>query len=311
MPLNDAARLVLIAGLALVPMLGLRWRAQAIFRLLAADLRPERILHYVAMVLLGAAVLVSDGGALPSFGQSVAMVGLLVALPYAAVFAIVSNNIEDLAIDRISNAGRPLARGAIAIDPYRRLGRAALGIALVLAALAGPVALLGVATVSAIYHAYSCPPLRLKRVPVFAKLMIGANSAILAVGGFVLAGGRWDAFPLPWLTYLLLGVGLAANFVDLKDTAGDAADGVHTLPVLLGQRRAQWLILLATVAAYAGAALLLGAWSLLPLNLALLAWHLRELRRVPYLEARVFRVYLLGQAALVGALCLLSRFDLP
>ena len=98
---------------------------------------------------------------------------------------------------------------------------------------------------------------------------------------------------------------------DLKDTAGDSADGVLTLPVLLGLQRARQWILFVTTASYAGAALLLGAWTLLPLNLALLAWHLRELCRVPYVEARVFRVYLLGQAALLGALCLLSQFDIP
>lgn len=311
MPLSDSVRLVLFVGLAILPIVGLRWRAPATLRLLVDDLRPERILHYVAMVLLGAVVWVRGTGALPAFGQVAAISGLIVALVYAAVYAIISNNIEDLAIDRISNARRPLARGAIATDHYRRLGWVALWIALLLSALAGPAALFGVAAVSAIYHAYSCSPFRLKRVPVFAKLMIGANSAILAVCGFVLAGGRWDAFPLPWLAYLLFGVGLAANFVDLKDTAGDSADGVLTLPVLLGLQRARQWILFVTTASYAGAALLLGAWTLLPLNLALLAWHLRELCRVPYVEARVFRVYLLGQAALLGALCLLSQFDIP
>ena len=308
---TDPVLLTLFTGIALSPIIGLSWRAPATLRLLVADLRPERVLHYDALVLLGVALQVRATGILPEAQPLLAILGLLVALCYAAVFAIVSNNIEDLAIDRISNARRPLASGAIELVRYRRLGRLALVIALLLASLVGPVALAAVAAVTSVYTLYSCPPFRLKRVPVFAKLMIGANSAILAAAGFVLSGGHWADFPLPWLLYLVFAVGLAANFIDLKDTAGDAADGVRTLPVLYGARRARRWISLATVLAHAGAAWLLHAWALLPLNVALLLWHLRELWREPYVEARVFHVYLLGQAALIGALCLLSRYDLP
>jgi 4-hydroxybenzoate polyprenyltransferase len=35
---------------------------------------------------------------------------------------------------------------------------------------------------------------------------------------------------------------LAANLIDLKDTAGDRAARILTLPVLLGQRAAQWVL---------------------------------------------------------------------
>lgn len=309
--LSHSVLLILFTGITLGPIVGLQWRAPATLRLLVANLRPERILHYHAMVLLGAALHVRDAGVLPDAAQWLATGGLLLALCYAAVFAIVGNDIEDLAIDRLSNPRRPLARGAIDVDRYRRLGHGALLVALLLAGIVGAAALAAVAAVSAIYFLYSCPPFRLKRVMIFAKLMIGANSAILAVTGFVLSGGDWSDFPLPWLLYLVFAVGLAANFIDLKDMAGDAAEGVRTLPVRVGMRRARQWILLATMLAYASAAWLLQAWSLVPLNAVLLFWHLRELQREPYVEARVFRVYLLGQSALIGALCLLSRYDLP
>lgn len=310
MPISSVQIVVFLCA-ALGPILWLHLRAPATLRLLVGDLRPERLLHYDAMVVLGAVLYWRTAPEFLSWPTAPALIGLLAALVYAAVFAIVSNNIEDLAIDRISNVDRPLVRNAIEPATYRRLGMASLLIALTLAAIVGLPALLGVGAVSLVYFLYSCAPFRLKRVPVFAKLMIGANSAILAVAGFAIAGGDWQVFPLPWALYLLFAVGMAANFIDLKDVEGDAAAGIKTLPVLLGAAHARRLIMAATVVAYAAAAWLLGSWLLLPVNLAVLAWHLAELRRTPFVEQRVFRVYLLSQVALIGALCLSSRYVIP
>lgn len=300
----------MFCSVALGPLLWLQWREPATLRLLAGDLRPERLLHYDIMVLLGAMLHWRDAAALDPWPGALALAALFVALMYAALFAIISNNIEDLAIDRISNRQRPLPKGLISEARYRRIGWMALLVALVLSALISPSALLAVAAVSLMYHLYSCQPLRLKRIPILAKLIIGANSLLLALAGFVLAGGAWQAFPLAWAAYLFIAVGLAANFIDLKDTEGDRAEGIQTLPVLLGQSNARRLIVVFTVCAYASAAWLLDSWLLLPLNVALLVWHLRELLRTPFVEARVFRVYLLSQVALVAALWLTSRFTI-
>ena len=309
--LISSVQILVFLCVALLPMLWLQRRAPATLSLLVRDLRPERLLHYHAMVVVGAVLCWRVAPDLTSSAGVLALIGLLVALVYAAVFAIVSNNIEDLAIDRISNVDRPLVQNAIELASYRRLGNASLWIALILAAVIGVPALIGVGVVTLVYFLYSCAPFRLKRVPVFAKLMIGANSALLAVVGFSLAGAHWQTFPLGWAMYLLLAVGMAANFVDLKDADGDAAAGIDTLPVLLGTRRARQLIMAATVIAYASAACLLGSWLLLPLNIAILCWHLIELRRLPFVEQRVFRVYLISQVALIGALCLSSRYPIP
>jgi 4-hydroxybenzoate polyprenyltransferase len=306
--LTDPACFIAFCCATGAPLLWLHWRAPGTLRILAGDLRPERLLHYDIMVLLGATLHWRAALAPPNLAEVLDITALFVALLYAAMFAIVSNNIEDLAIDRISNRARPLPQELIAPAPYRRIGWAALIIALLLAALIGMTALLAVAAISLMYHLYSCRPLRLKRIPILAKLIIGANSLLLALAGFVLAGGAWQAFPLAWGAYLFIAVGLAANFIDLKDTEGDRAEGIQTLPVLLGQGNARRLIVAFTVCAYASAAWLLDSWLLLPLNVALLVWHLRELLRTPFVEARVFRVYLLSQVALVAALWLTSRF---
>jgi 4-hydroxybenzoate polyprenyltransferase len=44
--------------------------------------------------------------------------------------------------------------------------------------------------------------------------------------------------------------GVLLNFIDLKDYEGDRRAGIFTLPVLLGLRRAQWLLAVLFVALY-------------------------------------------------------------
>ncbi len=160
---------------------------------------------------------------------------------------------------------------------------------------------MGILAVSVGYFVYSCRPMRLKRVPILSKLIIGFNFLSVAVCGYALAGGDWRAFPLDWLAFILVPFSLAANFIDLKDTEGDRAQGVATLPVLLGESLARHLIAAATVATYLMGALLLDIAWVYPLNFAGAALHVYLLYRRPYDERFVFLV-------LMGALFGLDGF---
>ncbi len=261
-------------------------------RALLADLRVARILHYAALGGLGMALGLHDRRAELFTAETVVRFALLViTLAYAAVFAIVTNNLADVGADRISNPDRPLVRGTVAPRPYLAAGIAAEIVALALAAAADVRLSVGIVVISLGYAAYSCPPLRLKRVPVVAKLIIGLNSLVAAVCGFALCGGDWRAFPPVWAAYVLGPVALAANFVDLKDTAGDRADGVATLPVLLGERCARAFIAAASVSGYVMAGWLLGLAWVWPLNAVMAILHVRFLYRQPYDERFVFAIY--------------------
>jgi 4-hydroxybenzoate polyprenyltransferase len=210
---------------------------------------------------------------------------------------LITNNIEDLEADRISNPHRPLVQGRVGPRAYLWAGICSECVALALAFAADVRMGWGIFAISAGYYVYSCRPLRLKRVPILSKALIGFNSLSVAVCGYALAGGNWLEFPLSWLFFILIPLSLAANFVDLKDTAGDRAQGVATLPVLLGEATARHFIAAATLATYGMGALLLDIGWVYPLNVAGAGLHVYFLYRKPYDERWVFLI-LMG--ALVG-----------
>ena len=268
--------------------------SSGLVREIIRDLRVLRILHYVALAGLGVALYLRPSDDLFLYFTPHSILVLLifiVALVYAAVFAIVTNNIADLEADRISNPERPLVSGRVTVTPYYRAGLFCQVYALLLAGLVRKEMFFGILAISAGYFIYSCPPFRWKRFPFIAKLMIGLNSLAVAVCGFVLAGGELRMFPALWVFYILVPLSLAANFVDLKDTAGDGQTGVMSLPVLWGERRARFFIVCCTVFAYAMAGYLLHIIWLYPLLLLLTVAHIWFLYRKPYQEKPVFLVY--------------------
>jgi 4-hydroxybenzoate polyprenyltransferase len=172
----------------------------------------------------------------------------------------------------------------------------------VLSALAHPAFIVSIVGISVIYYSYSCNPLRLKRFVILAKLLIGINSLLAAGCGFILAGGNWREFPVFWLVFILVPVSLMANFIDLKDTPGDRAAGIKTLPVLIGDRNARYLIALFTLSAYGFVFVYFQSiWISFLLILACSA-HLFLLFRQPYQEKPLFLLHntlFLGLTALL------------
>ncbi len=300
---------LMIAGSLTPPLLGL-WLRPTLTRAILADLRFPRILYFLTMSGLGMAIRIHETGqasAVDWAESGLEFLALLITLSYAAIFAIVTNNLEDLEADRISNPDRPLVRGSVDKRSYLLAGVLSQALALGFA-LAFPLLwqsgleinlFWGILGISVGYYVYSCRPLRLKRVPVIAKLIIGLNGWMVTVCGFALAGGAWSAFPWIWSVFILVPLSLAANFIDLKDIAGDKSTGVATLPVLLGEQNARLLIALATLGTYVMGGILLDvAWAY-PLNFGAAALHLYLLYRKPYGEKLIFPLLLASLSGLV------------
>jgi 4-hydroxybenzoate polyprenyltransferase len=79
-------------------------------------------------------------------------------------------------------------------------------------------------------------------VPIFSKLFIALDSLVLVMLGFIFSGRELLSFPRGLVWYFLVLVTLSANFIDMKDYAGDQKAGIKTLPVLLGLPRAKLLL---------------------------------------------------------------------
>lgn len=266
-----------------------------ITREIFSDLRLMRILHYIALAFFGFALYFSNQDVAPYFSQQqqwLVFPLFITALVYAAVFAIITNNIADIETDKISNTERPLIKGTVKQTPYLLAGFFCLSYALICSLLVNRTMFYSILIISAGYYIYSCKPFRLKRIPFVAKLLIGFNSLVVAVCGFVLAGGRLIDFPVTWAVFIVLPLSLAANFVDIKDTAGDGKTGIKTLPVILGERRAIHLIVFFTFCTYLMAAVIINLLWVYPLCAIMAILHIVLLYRKPYNEKPIFLIYI-------------------
>ena len=217
-----------------------------------------------------------------------------VTLVYAAVFAIVSNNIEDVEADKITNPNRPLVKNTVQQRPYFLAGILCLAIALITSILVNTDLFICILSISVGYYLYSCKPFRLKRIPFLSKFIIGINSLIVTMGGFCLAGGQLFNFPVLWLIFILFPLSLAANFVDLKDIEGDRQTHIKTLPVFFGQKNALIIISVSTFITYIFAGIILNIYWAYPLVILSAILHVWFLYKKPYKEEPVFIVFLSG-----------------
>jgi 4-hydroxybenzoate polyprenyltransferase len=173
---------------------------------------------------------------------------MVISLVFAIFFSIVTNNLADYEIDKISNPDRPLFKYDFSRENYVIFGKVSLLVSVVSALIINYKAFFCISVFLGGYYIYSMPPIRFKRVTFFSKLVISINSLIIALMGysfFLKPSDRGyyflSSFPEKY-TYFFLLLTFAANFIDLKDYEGDKAEGIKTLPVVLGLKKAKILI---------------------------------------------------------------------
>lgn len=212
------------------------------FRSALRNARYTRIAHYLLLAGFGVLLGISAGWQerVPfTLHDTLSLLSLVVALVAAWLFAVWENDETDTRIDALTNPERPLVRGGFPLSEWRALKWTFFTVALVAALLAGWYAFTFVLLFILLYHAYSCPPLRLKRFFLLSSLVIAANALLATLAGFYLVAGvkNLAAFPGPVALGILLVFFLAEHVKNLKDTAGDRAEGIATLTTLLGERR--------------------------------------------------------------------------
>jgi 4-hydroxybenzoate polyprenyltransferase len=260
------------------------------FKIILADIRIGRILHYFIVYCLGISIAFEFKAFDDIWTFELLWTSILffIALTYAAVFAIVTNNIEDLEIDRISNQNRPLVRNVIEKTTYLKIAVVAQLIAMIVAGFSSTVHFIGITGLSMLYYLYSCKPFKLKRFVFLAKAMIGANTLIAVLSGFLTIHPELKDFPVFWWYFLLVPISLMANFVDLKDYEGDKAEGIKTLPVLIGKARFLFVLSVFAIVMYLSV-----VWYFESLYIRVLIGftallHLFLLHKKPYLEKPLF-----------------------
>jgi 4-hydroxybenzoate polyprenyltransferase/tetratricopeptide (TPR) repeat protein len=253
--------------------------ARAKARAIVRGVRPLRAAHYVGLgvfgLVFGWAMLAPSGIVLSPAGDALGALGICLAMFLAFHGAVALNDLFDEEGDRLVRARRPLIAGALARPDVAREAAISMLAALVIALNVKYSTFLLVVLALAISFFYSAPPLRMKRIPIAATLLLGCASLIAALIGFSAFAEEKALYLFPphlgWVIVLAFGLGFSAK--DLKDVEGDRATGVMTLPVLLGERWGRIAIALFVFLGYLSVplllpfrslalpAVLLGAWS--------------------------------------------------
>ena len=157
------------------------------------------------------------------------------------------NQIYDLEIDRVNKPKRPLTSGRLGIAQAWWFTNVSYALALVLAWLVAPGGrhecfwLVAIAVVCT--YIYSVPPLRTKRLGIWANITIAIpRGVLLKVAGW--SSVKTIVGVEPWYIGAIFGLFLlgATTTKDFADMDGDRRGGCRTLPIQYGVRRAAWMI---------------------------------------------------------------------
>jgi 4-hydroxybenzoate polyprenyltransferase len=196
-------------------------------------------------------------GGLTAFGaappEPLSMASLIFPLIGSVMAAVLNagnnalNQIYDLEIDRTNKPKRPLPSGRVSISNAWRFTVVTYLLALVLAWLVAPggrhecfwIVLVAVVCT----FIYSMPPLRTKRLGIWANITIAIpRGVLLKVAGW--SSVKTIAGIEPWYIGAIFGLFLlgATTTKDFADMEGDRLGGCKTLPIQYGVRRAAWMI---------------------------------------------------------------------
>jgi 4-hydroxybenzoate polyprenyltransferase len=175
-----------------------------------------------------------------------ALLGSLMAMVFNAGNNAL-NQIYDLEIDRVNKGKRPLPSGRLTIGEAWAFTVVTYALTLVLAWLVAPggrhecfwIVLAAVVMT----YIYSVPPLRTKRLGIWANVTIAIpRGVLLKVAG-------WSAVKTvvgaePWYIGGIFGLFLlgASTTKDFADMEGDRKGDCRTLPIVYGVTRAAWMI---------------------------------------------------------------------
>ena len=157
------------------------------------------------------------------------------------------NQIYDLEIDRVNKPARPLPSGRLTAGDAWTFTAIAYLVAIVLAWLVAPGGrhecfwLVTIAVVCTFM--YSVPPVRTKRLGIWANVTIAIpRGVLLKVAGW--SSVKTIAGVEPWYIGAIFGLFLlgATTTKDFADMEGDRLGNCRTLPIQFGVRRAAWMI---------------------------------------------------------------------
>jgi chlorophyll synthase len=217
--------------------------SKRIFLALLRNVRWPQVFWHTGLLLLGGglAIVYAGGGMSPGLFEVLSGIVMIIAVTSAWLASVVGNDIADRRIDAITNPKRPIQTRDIPLPLYRDIGILFFATSILLSAIVSLKAALLLVAYQAVAWIYSMPPLRLKRIPFVATTLSAVAGMIILFAGYATLSPVPDLSPIPFslLLFLFLCYTVTIPLKDFKDIEGDRADGIRTIPVIFGEKRAR------------------------------------------------------------------------
>lgn len=172
------------------------------------------------------------------------VVVLLSSVWLAWLASVIINDLSDFSIDSVSNPERPLQKKIFTQEEYIHLGWAFFVLSIIGAVSLGFSFAVLLIVYQIVAWIYSAEPFRLKRFPLVGTLMSSLALLMVLFLGYILMSDGQTIYTLSIrIIFLILISGtICLPIKDFKDIAGDKQDGVWTLPVIFGEKKARLIV---------------------------------------------------------------------
>lgn len=168
----------------------------------------------------------------------------LISIWLAWLASVIINDLNDFAIDSVSNPERPLQKKIFIQEEYIHLAWAFF-----LLSIIGTLSIgFSFAVLIIIYQIlawiYSAPPLRLKKFPIVGTFISSVALLMVLFLGYILMSDNQTIHSLSLRIILLMLIAgtICLPIKDFKDIAGDSQDDIWTLPVIFGEKKARLIV---------------------------------------------------------------------
>ena len=241
-------KLVLVYLFVALTALFFIWN-RSIFVAAIKNLRWLRLGHYWLMLLAGMSLAGFKAGNM-DLAVFLNFMLICIAIIFAGFYSIVTNDVNDVQIDKISNPNRPMVTRTIPKKTYESVARTTLYLALLYSASVNMLSFAVISIVLLNYYIYSAPPLRLKRYLYVSKFVISINTMLILLLGYGIVNADIFEFPRSIIAFVLIVYTACINFIDIKDYEGDKKARIRTVPVVIGLDNSKKVIGVFFVIAY-------------------------------------------------------------
>lgn len=203
--------------------------------MIVSFLYPSRLLFYLFLLCFGFLFAAQQSGAYPKIINLPDMLkAVCAALSICLLFvhAKLINDLNDQAIDRVSNPARPIASGLVGGEDARGLSTIMMALSFVLAIPVERDFFYFWLFIWGFSYVYSAPPFRLKRFWPLGHIALSLIGTAVFMGGASIARPN-DFYAVLKHKEIILSVFISFFFLshlkDLKDVEGDRAGGVFNL----------------------------------------------------------------------------------